>query len=265
MKTYFTLAVFLLVANAHAQVFTQGAKSAAMGNVGAIFKDEQSLLGNQAGLGAMENFAVLVAAQRRFMLSELDAVAAGVALPTRSGTFGLLVQNFGYSEFRQQKIGLAYGRRLFENFYAGASFDYFQTRIPEYGSKGAVSVQIGLQAQLSKQLLLGAHVANPGKVEIAEGDRLPTIFNLGLAWTPSPKTSLAIEVEKDIDFPLRAKGGIEYQAAKPLYLRLGVASNPTTAHFGLGILIKESIKVDVASSYHQVLGFSPSVGVGYAW
>jgi hypothetical protein len=265
MKTYLTFLVTLFLAQVHAQVFTQGAKSAAMGHVGVMFKDEQSLLSNQAGLGAMKNYAVLAATQRRFMLSELDAVAVGGIVPTRSGTFALLLQNYGYSEFRQQKIGIAYGRQLFENFYAGASFDYFQTRISEYGSNGTVSVQIGLQAQLSKQLLLGAHLANPAKVEIAEGDRLPTIFNMGLAWTPSAKTSIAFELEKDIDFPLRAKGGIEYQAAKPVFLRIGVASNPTTAHFGLGLLIKENIKVDVASSYHQVLGFSPSVGVGYAW
>lgn len=259
------MVAFLLLFEATAQVFTQGARSAAMGNVQTVFKDEQSLLGNQAGLGSLENYAVIVAVQRRFMLSELDAVAAGAALPTRSGTFGLLVQNFGFNAFRQQKVGLAYGRRLFENFYAGASFDYIQTRIPEYGSNGTVSVQIGLQALLSKQLLIGAHIANPAQVEIAEKDHLPTIFRLGLSWTPSSKTSLVFELENDLDFPLRAKGGIEYQAAQPLFLRVGFASNPTTVHFGMGLWLKEKIKLDVSSNYHQVLGFSPSLGLGYAW
>ncbi|MEZ4961442.1 MAG: hypothetical protein R2830_16565 [Saprospiraceae bacterium] len=265
MKIFFTIAAFLVLFEAQSQVFTQGARSTALGNVNSVFQDEQSLLGNQAGLGALKNYAVIAAAQRRFMLSELDAIAAGATLPTRSGTFGLLVQNFGYDEFRQQKIGLAYGRRLFEHFYAGASFDYFQTRIPEYGSKGTVSVQVGVQAELGKQVLIGAHIANPAKVEIADSDRLPTILNMGLAWTPSPKATLAFELEKDIDFPIRAKGGIEYRAAEPLFLRVGFASNPTTAHFGIGLLLKERIKVDVSSSYHQVLGFSPSFGVAYAW
>lgn len=265
MKNILTAAALLLFCQAQCQVFTQGARSAALGNVNTVFKDEQSLLGNQAGLGALDNYAVVAAAQRRFMLSELDAVAAGFALPTRSGTFGLLLQNFGYEEFRQQKASLAYARQLFEHFYAGAAFDYYHTRIPEYGSQGAVSFQAGLLAELGSQVTIGAHVANPARVAIGEEDRLPALFSLGLGWTPSPKAFLSIELEKDIDFPLRAKGGIEYRAAEPVYLRAGFASNPTTAHFGIGLILKEKIKVDVSASYHQVLGFSPSFGAAYPW
>ncbi|MFT6742548.1 MAG: hypothetical protein ACJAVF_004068, partial [Paraglaciecola sp.] len=33
--------------------------------------------------------------------------------------------------------------------------------------------------------------------------------------------------------------------------------------FGLGLNIKENFFLDFASAYHQVLGFSPSIGIIY--
>ena len=246
-----------------AQFTFQSGKSAGMGQVNAISQDVYSLFGNQAGLAFVPEFSAMAAAERRFMLPELQTVAAGAVLPTRSGTFGLSVLSFGFETFRQQKIGLAYARLLGKNFALGAQFDYLQTRIDEYGSKGALTFEAGMQAVISKKVILGTHLVSPVPVEWTEEERLPTIVRMGLAWMPSDKALVALEFEKDIDFPLRFKGGFEYEIAGPVTLRSGFGINPATFHAGIGIRISEKLQADVAGSYHQVLGFSPAAAVRY--
>jgi hypothetical protein len=235
-----------------------GARSIAMGNANVVFTDSYSLLGNQSGLAFTEKMSALVSVERRFMLSEIQSLAAGIALPTKSGCLGLTMQRFGFEGFRQQKLGLIYARKLFQNFSIGSEIDYFQTRIPDYGSKGLLSFEIGLMAKLGKQFLAGTHLSNPVKIEMAEGQSLPTIFKFGLAFLPSEKATAIMELEKDIDFPLRIKGGFEYCPVDVFCIRAGFSSNPSTIHIGMALRLNQTFRVDTSGSFHQPLGFSPA-------
>jgi hypothetical protein len=62
---------------------------------------------------------------------------------------------------------------------------------------------------------------------------------------------------------VRVKSGLEYRLAEPLHLRLGVASNPVSYSFGIGIELPGNIKIDIASNYHQLLGFTPAFTLMY--
>lgn len=241
------------------QYIFQSARGAGIGQATVALQDANSLLSNQAGLAWVEDVSILVSAERRFSLSELNSVSAGVAVPAGLGTFGLVVNTFGFESFRQQKIGLAYARRLFENFSLGAQFDYLQTSIPEHGSKGALTFEMGIQGKLSKEITAGVHVFSPAQVELAEADNIPTVFRMGFAWQASDKALLVAEAEKDIDFKARIKGGFEYRLAEPVFLRAGFGTNPATFHFGVGYRLKSKFGIDAASGYHQLLGLSPAL------
>lgn len=211
----------------------------------------------------MEGVVAFAAFERRFVLADLDLMAVAVALPTRSGTFGLGVQNFGFEEFRQQKIGLTYARPLSKMLYLGGQINYFNTRIPEYGSNGSLTFDLGLQAEISDELVLGAFIGNPAQLEFAEGENLPTVMKFGASYLPSKKVNVGFELEKDVDFPLRVRAGLEYQAAEPLTVRTGFSSDPGTFHFGLGLRLANGLVVDTAMRYHQTLGLTPSVGLRF--
>ena len=247
--------------SAFGQMGTVTPVGAGMGHATVALQSPVSLFSNQAGLVGLKKLAVVAAAEQRFLLSELQSVAVGAALPTRSGTFGLMAQSFGYEEFRQQKIGLSYARKLFSALAVGAQFDYFQTRIPEYGSRGTLSFEAGLQANISKNLLVGAHIFSPAQVELAEGENLPTILRLGIAWHVSEQLAVASEVEKHLDFPFRWKTGLSYQPVQSLYLRAGYASEPSMLYFGVGFAFGNGLQADMAGSFHQNLGFTPSAGI----
>lgn len=242
---------------------TAGVRGIAMGQAGVAFQDVNSLFGNQAGLGLLEEVSGLAFAERRFLLDEIQSFSFGAAYPTPSGVFGLTLNYFGFEAYNEQRLGLAYGRKLFEGLSLGAQFLLLNTRIPDYGNKAAFTFELGLLAELAPQLKLGVHAFSPMRVELVEGSYIPTVLRLGLSYLPSDKLSLLAEVEKDIDYAARAKVGVEYYIIAPFALRLGVATQPTSLSFGLGYRLPGGLSLDIASSYHQVLGFTPAAGVSY--
>jgi hypothetical protein len=269
MKTtsfLFTFLIIFIVAplfsqNGHFNI--AGARASALGNTGVNFRDIQSVFSNQAGLARLENAAATVFGQQRFLLQELQQVGFGAALPTNSGTIGLNVQYFGNESYNEQKIGLAYGRKLMEKLSIGAQMNVLRTSIPEYGSLSTFTFELGLQSDINSQISLAAHLFNPLRLETVEGEILPTVLTLGAAYRPTPLTAVFLELEKDVSRPLMVKSGIEYQIVEALKLRTGIATNPTLFSFGLGLDMKKGPLIDIAASYHQLLGFSPTAGLTY--
>lgn len=263
MKYFISLIFFCFpLSSIHAQqLLTPQAQ--ALGGQSVHLTGTEALFGNPAGLAQLKSWTATAAFERRFLLADLNLMGAATALPTRSGTFSLAAQNFGFEEFRQQTLALGYGRKLSQRLLLGGQLDFYQTQIEEYGNSGLVSFNIGLQAIISEELTLGTQVINPAPVEVAAGENLPTVFRAGAAYRPSQNVMAAFELEKDVDFPLRVKAGFAYQAAEVLSLRVGFSSDPGQFHFGIGLNISENLIVDTAIRYHQTLGLTPSVGVTF--
>lgn len=259
--------LFLLLCTAQRALAQYGVQSPAgngMGNATVAQQGIGSLFSNPAGLAYLEDLGAMAFAERRFLLSELQTVSAGLGLPTKSGSFGLVVQRFGFEGFRQQKAGLSYARRMGKGFSVGAQFDYFQVRIPDYGSRNSFTFEIGCQALIAKSLTIGAYAFSPAKVQLAEGDNLPTYFRLGLGYRISEKTLLMVELEKELESAYRLKGGFEYRAMEAVAIRAGFQSDPTIFHFGLGFDLGGKLSADMASSFHQTLGLTPSAGLRFS-
>lgn len=239
------------------------ARSEGMGGVSLFFQDANSIFSNQAGLAKVEKFQGQIGAQQRFALADLNTFNGGFAYPTKSGTFGLSFQQFGFEAFKQQKLGIAYARKLFQNLNVGAQFDYLNTQMAEYGNKGFVTFELGFQAFIGEEVIFAAHAFSPIRIEILEGEHIPSLLKAGIAYLPNEKILVGLEAEKDILTPLTMKLGIEYQIVEVLILRVGGASNPTLFSAGLGLRLKNGLQFDLGTSFHQYLGVSPSVGVRF--
>jgi hypothetical protein len=256
--------VFLLCASfLNGQTPPASAASLTTGGAAVASSGINSLFENQAGLTGLTDLGVIAAASQPFTLSELNSVAVGVAIPVSSGVFGLRLHSFGFEEFRQNGASLAYARKLGGRLSLGAQFNYWSLRIPEYGSGGVFSFEMGVQADLTKKLTLGTHVFNPVKIAWSEGTALPAVFRMGVEWRLSEVATLEAELEKDVDFPLRMKGGVAYRLAGPVFLRLGAGTNPATFTVGLGLSLNSGIGLDAGTVYHQYLGAAPVFGASY--
>lgn len=267
MKTLLTFLVLFftcLILPAQNGVFiANNARSVGLGGSGVAFTGLSSLGNNPAGLAELESWGGGVQAEQRFLLAELQLLTAAGAIPTSSGNFGLQINYFGFEAYNEQKIGLTYARKLFDQLYLGAQLGVFNTRIPEYGSRALITFDLGLLAPLSREISFGFHLLNPMRMEIIDGEYLATVLRFGLDYRPAEKIHLLAEVEKDIQQAARVHAGLEYQIIDPLFLRLGVATEPVSMSFGFGYVLAGGLSIDVAASYHQVLGFTPAFGLVY--
>ena len=259
----------LFVSSAQITVFAQngnpanaGARGLAMGDASVTFRDINSIFSNQAGLGFLTELSGTVFGESRFLVPEIKLIHGGFAYPTPSGTFGINLSYYGYDQYNEQKIGIAYARKLLDELTIGAQIDYISTRIQEYGNSSNFTFELGVQAQLLEVFRIGAHVFSPVRIKITEEDIIPTIIKIGAAWEGSEKVLISAEVEKDIDFPVSFKAGLEYLVVDQLALRAGVSTEPVQNSFGIGLYLG-GLRIDLATAYHQVLGFTPSIGISF--
>ncbi len=240
----------------------QTAPNMAMGRAGAAATDLNALYTNVAGLTSLESTTVIVTGEQRFNITELQALAAGGAIVTSSGVFGVKLGYFGFEEYNEQNLTLTYSRKLMDQLSIGAEIIVLQTQIPEFDSEVTATFALGAQTYLGEQLILGVHLYSPIRVEIAEDEFIPSTYRAGLSYLASKKLTVNAELEKSVDFPVRFRGGIDYLFLEALRVRLGYSSEPSSFHFGFGYRFA-NIQLDAAASYHQILGFSPAVSLAY--
>ena len=201
------------------------------------------------------------------MISELNQSAFAVALPRKSGTFGIVYSRFGYSKYNENKAGIAYAKKLGNRISAGIQLNYMNKFIGDgYGNNSAVTAELGIQAMLLKGLTVAAHLFNPTRTQSAEynQEKILTLLKLGLLYAFSDKVFWAIESEKDIDYKARFKSGIEYKAFPQACFRIGIATQPVETSFGFGLNLSK-FNLDVAAAFHQQLGFTPHLGLSYCF
>jgi hypothetical protein len=269
MKNYISLILVFSSLYSISQNNTIGGCSAALGGASSTLSDVWSTQNNQAGLGFVEKVQVGAYYENRFLIKELSYTAFCFAVPIKNkGAFGFTSTSFGYNVFRQSKFGLGYGIKLGENISAGIQMDYLYTQITDvagyYGKKGVITGEIGVQAKLTKQVIFAVHVFNPNSVKITSynNEIIPAIMKAGLQYKISDKVAMLAEVEKGTYYKTNFKGGIEYQPAKDFFIRAGASSNPVQMAFGAGVNY-QGLKLDLATSWHAVLGFTPQIGLSY--
>jgi len=244
---------------------TTGARGLAMAEASISYQNIDAAFSNQAGLAYITSFSATVTGERRFALNELSSFGAAAAYPTIAGTFGVQVQYYGFSDFNEQKIGIAYARKLGKKISAGAQLSYLLTNIAQYGNSGLPVAEIGLQALVAKNLTVSTHLVSPFRSQIVEDEFLPTVLRIGLAWKASEKVFLTVQADKDIDYDTRFRSGLEYKISDIIQFRAGVATKPAQIGLGVGFALKSGLSIDVASGYQQILGFMPGFGVKYSW
>ncbi|HOI87081.1 MAG TPA: hypothetical protein PLV51_04395 [Lentimicrobium sp.] len=236
-----------------------GARSAAMANASVALQDLWSAFNNQAGLTALTDPVAGIFAENRFLIKELGFRAGVMALPAKAGTLAVSFSHFGYSAYNEWETGLAFARKFGKNFSAGLQLSYGRVSMGEnYGQRGYTAFEAGMQVSVIPELLLGVHVHNPGspRFSVLPAGQIPAAFRMGLAWEVNPAITVTAETEKDISHKPGVRAGLEYRFNTLLHLRCGISTNPASNSFGIGI-VKDLMIIDLSSSWHPVLGFSP--------
>ncbi|MEY4902739.1 MAG: hypothetical protein RLZZ292_554 [Bacteroidota bacterium] len=263
-----------------------GARGAGMGGASVAFNDINSAFSNPAGIAYLEHFSATVYAERKYGSSAILLGNVALAKPSKFGTFGVQMQYFGNPDYSDQKLGLLYARKLFQNLSLGASVNALNTSTSLNGNITTLSFELGLTCQLLKELRLGTSVYNPIHARTVNSnlfpeDYIPTILRVGGVYLPSDKVTFALEAEQNINYsvpvtttpnPINSygnpaaitiKAGVEYHLSEALTVRAGYKTNPSILTFGLGYRLQSGARIDASAQRHNVLGFTPGVSFSY--
>lgn len=215
---------------------------------------------NQASLAQIKNAGIAVYGERKFLLSELNNYTAAFGLPTQSGNFGLKAGYYGFSDYNETQLGLAYGRKLGDKIDLGAQFNYNGIRIAGYGNDAAISFELGTILHLTDRLHAGIHVNNPvgGKFGKDREEKLSSVYTLGIGYEASDKFFVSAEIIKEEAQPVNVNAGFQYKFIPQLLTRIGMSTATSTGWMGIGLSWK-SFRVDITAAYHPQLGVTPGL------
>lgn len=224
--------------------------------------DVFSITANQASLAQIKDPAAGVFAEKRFLLAETNFYSAIVALPTTHGNFAFQADYFGFKNYNESQLGIAYARSVGKKLDLGIKFNYYSFRIPGFESPSAVNFEIGAIAHLTEKLSAGIHFYNPvgGQLSKTENDKLASIYSFGIGYEASDNFLLSAEIVKQEDLPVNVNAGVQYHFAKQFFARFGIASQNESPFAGAGILWNQ-FRLDVSASYHPQLGLSPGMSL----
>ena len=216
-----------------------------------------SFSSNQASLAAVKAMSIACLNERRFMLDPTSLYLLALAIPCSMGNMGLTVNYNGYSNYQEEKIGLAYARQLGPSLSVGTSFNYEGFRIPGYSSGHAFTGELGLLYHINKQLNAGLHFYNPAGSRFSQTqEQLPALVEFGVGYDLSEAFFTGVRLIKEEGYPVTLNAGCQYQYNKRFYFKTGFYGAASTFFLGGGVSWK-IYRLDMFGSYHPVLGVSP--------
>ncbi|MBC7746096.1 MAG: hypothetical protein H7096_13455 [Flavobacterium sp.] len=260
---YLYLLSFLFNFDVSAQINT-GPRLTALGEAGISITDPWSVQLNQAGLAGIKKLTVAIAIQKPFAGYDLSTQSLILIVPIKNNVFGISLQRYGVTSFKEQRVALCYAKNFGDKLYAALDINYHLLKIENYGATQTYSVEAGMIYLLNKNLSFGAHVANPNQ-NIYNASALATIpfrVQIGASYVFSEKILFCGTLEKYAKYQNDGKLGLEYQIIKVLALRGGISANPFKQYAGFGINFQK-LKFDFAASSHPVLGYSPQIALSY--
>jgi hypothetical protein len=222
--------------------------------------DVFSVTSNPAALAQIKDPAAGVFGEKRFLLAETNFYSAIVAVPSKHGNFAFQADYFGFKNYNESQLGIAYARNVGSKLDLGIKFNYYSFRIPGFESPSAVNFEIGAVAHLTEKLNAGIHFYNPvgGQLSKTENDKLAAIYSFGIGYEASDNFLISTEIEKQEDLPVNVNAAVQYHFAQQFFARFGIASQNESPFAGAGILWNQ-FRLDVTASYHPQLGLSPGL------
>lgn len=240
-----------------------GALLAGQAKIFSVLDADDALFGNIAAMPFAQNkWMIDAGAERRFGFEDLSLFSISGAYKFGNASAGLMIADFGDNLYKERKFQLSYAMQLASSFSMGASFNFLQLSIPEYGQSFTPTVDLGIYTKVFPNIHLGAHVqnlfqANKGSVSY------PSTLSLGLHYEISDKVAAKLEVEKILDRKMSFKTALVYRPMPNFSAYVGV--DAVRENLSLGLAYQFSgLKLAGAYTTGSTIGSSPSLNLRYS-
>ena len=254
---------------ARAQYAEGGARGLAMGRVGVALGGQTWGQANPAtwataarGLG--------VEASQAYGLEGLRIAGASASVPLALGTLAASGRTYGADGYAETRILAGFAREVplssARTLALGLAVGYDGVSIDDFGSKGSLHLSVGVQGDVVPTVRAGFALRNAlGFFDDTEADLTRPLGSVpsvaaGLAFRPSDRALLALDLDQNLDGDLSVRAGLEARVVQPLALRAGVGTGPTTFSAGVGVYAGP-LAADLAVEHHEDLGLTPAVSL----
>ena len=243
--------------------YAVASRYAGMGAYSRNFVDPLSVLSNQAALANIRSVSAGIHGEKRFLLEELGSYSLSLCLPLSSGGVGLSARYFGYPDFNETQIGVAYGKSL-GKVDIGIQINLHALKLLRYGADMLVNFEAGAIFHISEQLHAGFHLYNPTGSKFGKdlSEKLSSAYSAGFGYEASDKLLVSAQIIKEEDKPVHINVGLQYVFEEKVFARVGLETEATHLYFGFGF--KWNLcRIDVTASYHPQLGVTPGIMLVY--
>ena len=234
-----------------------------MGDLKLGLSDLFSAINNQAMLPEIRTISAGVTIQNNYLIKNLNTGALALAIPIGKGTSGIYFSNYGYQLYRQNKLGLSYAYAFSPVFSMGLSINYNSIQLGEgLGMEYAFYPDLGITFIPIEKLTIAIQFQNLTlSKKVKQLNELWSVSGrLGLVYQINEKLLIGVQGNLYADRPFEINSGLDYNFANGFFMRLGFATQSTRASMGIGLQLQH-FKIDLASSYQAILGFTPSLNL----
>ncbi len=265
MRTLICLVVLLIVNNllsASTPEWLMNTYSRSMGHILSV----DNAIANPSNLSFQDQSSINISYSNDYLCKELSSLQVAFLMPNKVVDCSAILTYYGYTNYNEIHCGLSVSKLLVGNFSLGVRVFYY--RLDYIGNEDVinrVSADIGLSFRIVDNLDISMLLTNPIRVGYTSDLSkyyLPIYMALGVNYSPTDKLKVQAEVAKDTNYPIEGKLALAYNPIESFDVRVGVCSSPFIPTLGVGLNMK-NFNLDIASSYHPELGFSPSVGIVY--
>lgn len=241
------------------------ATSLSLGGSSSTYLNAFAIENNVAALAFAQDELSLNAGNR-FGLSEYSRAMLAGNISAGFANIGFAYQLSPFSNFTEQKAQLGIAKKLGEKVAAGIALNYhiFSSTNAYYQNTALFTFNAGLYYQVNEKLNAGFSLFNPNRTGLTETptESLAATYRLGIDYSIAENLTLYTDYAQASEQRPDFNAGLELSKEK-YRIRGGFGLNQLVA-LGFGWQANK-IQLDVAAAYHNQLGFSPSLNVGYAF
>lgn len=206
----------------------------------------------------------------RYQLKELGTVTGNFLFPNNFLPVAFHVSSFGYDEYRESMFRLSVGKALHERWNLGVGIHYTILQTALINERQArLSADLGISFLFVENLLIGMLIMNTPSVRLGSETADTNIFTgyllkIGLSWEIVNNMLIAADMGTGRDHPVLGSVGMEYVVFDKFYLRSGLQMVPLMPSAGVGFDFM-SFSLDIAATWHSVLGVSSGIGLSFSF
>lgn len=205
-----------------------------------------------------KRFEVVVASERRFELSELQAFA----VYSQIYHYSVQAISFGNDVYRENYLEFGFGFPLTRKLAAGIDIAGLNTWIKDFRNDFAYTVKAGGEYE-SDQFLIGVWVNNLNQPRISPDDYAPISYSARFEY----------RAQRNLNFDFGIRGingrlpfynfGFEFTPHKAVLVGLSINTKPIMLEYGTKISLG-SMFLCYSGSRHRQLGLTHNLGLGYS-